>query len=167
MIKIICFDNFSERFISFMKQKVESNFKEECIFEIRKNGLNFAYDKIRKQYFADPVLLYLKLSNIEGEKIIGVTDKDIFTFGFNFIFGKAELNGKFGIVSTFRLASSREKKFFERVAKEINHELGHTFGLVHCENNKCVMNFSNTVEDTDIKNYFFCSICRGKYEFRL
>jgi len=36
----------------------------------------------------------------------------------------------------------------QRVIKEAVHELGHAFGLTHCENSKCVMHFSNSLQDT-------------------
>jgi archaemetzincin len=45
-----------------------------------------------------------------------------------------------------------------RTLKEANHELGHTFGLHHCEN-VCVMKFSNSLADTDKKPAIFCDTC--------
>ncbi|TLX91314.1 MAG: hypothetical protein E6K97_02920 [Thaumarchaeota archaeon] len=37
------------------------------------------------------------------------------------------------------------------MVKECVHELGHIFGFVHCPNIECVMYFSNSLSDTDIK----------------
>jgi archaemetzincin len=51
--------------------------------------------------------------------------------------------------------------FCQRVVKEAVHELGHAFGLNHCENIKCVMHFSNSLSDTDIKTNHLCNICRS------
>ncbi|MFL6406200.1 MAG: archemetzincin, partial [Nitrososphaeraceae archaeon] len=45
--------------------------------------------------------------------------------------------------------------------KEAVHELGHAFGLTHCESIKCVMHFSNSLSDTDIKTNHLCNVCRG------
>jgi archaemetzincin len=50
----------------------------------------------------------------------------------------------------------------DRTIKEAVHELGHTFGLEHCENARCVMHFSNSLADTDWKQAKFCSQCRPK-----
>jgi archaemetzincin len=52
--------------------------------------------------------------------------------------------------------------FYDRAVKEIVHELGHTFGLGHCPNSKCVMHFSNSLADTDLKEAYFCNMCRPK-----
>jgi archaemetzincin len=49
--------------------------------------------------------------------------------------------------------SDTNKLFEQRVIKEAVHELGHAFGLTHCENNKCVMHFSNSLQDTDFKDH--------------
>jgi archaemetzincin len=40
------------------------------------------------------------------------------------------------------------------------HELGHTVGLPHCSDSRCVMHFSNCLEDTDQKGTSFCRRCR-------
>ena len=48
----------------------------------------------------------------------------------------------------------------ERFKKEVIHELGHTFGLVHCHTPTCVMRSSTYVEDIDLKEAHFCQSCR-------
>jgi len=40
------------------------------------------------------------------------------------------------------------------------HELGHTYGLGHCPDTHCVMHFSNSLRDTDIKSATFCPACQ-------
>jgi archaemetzincin len=37
--------------------------------------------------------------------------------------------------------------FGQRLVKEAVHELGHAFGLNHCENIECVMHFSNSLQN--------------------
>jgi archaemetzincin len=54
-----------------------------------------------------------------------------------------------------------ESLFCQRIVKEAVHEFGHAFSLTHCENIKCVMHFSNSLSDTDIKTSHLCNICRG------
>ena len=46
--------------------------------------------------------------------------------------------------------------FRRRAATEAIHELGHTYGLGHCDNPRCVMWFSNTLSETDRKGTEFC-----------
>ena len=45
-----------------------------------------------------------------------------------------------------------------RTFKEAIHELGHAFGLKHCESD-CVMVFSNKLSDTDNKPAKYCEVC--------
>ena len=44
-----------------------------------------------------------------------------------------------------------ENLFRERALTEAVHELGHTYGLGHCPVSTCVMHFSNSLHDTDLK----------------
>ncbi len=49
----------------------------------------------------------------------------------------------------------------ERTLKEAIHEIGHTYGIGHCRDPRCVMHFSNSLADTDIKGPDFCHRCKG------
>jgi archaemetzincin len=55
----------------------------------------------------------------------------------------------------------REDLLQERLIKEAVHELGHTFGLRHCNHWQCVMSSSHAVERLDVKEARFCKTCRG------
>jgi archaemetzincin len=46
-----------------------------------------------------------------------------------------------------------------RALTEAVHELGHVYGLDHCERQDCVMWFSNTLTETDRKGSRFCPVC--------
>jgi archaemetzincin len=70
------------------------------------------------------------------------------------------------VVSTARLSEefyglpAREELLRERLRKEAAHELGHTFGLRHCPDWRCVMSASHAVERLDVKSTEFCTSCR-------
>ena len=163
-IRIIDAGNHEESLLYFLKERVEEIFKKNCYFSREEVKIDFAFVKERNQYLADILFKFLKISNPDGEKVVFLIEKDLFTPGYNFIFGKAELGGKFSIVSTARLFTEKKDVYYERCSKEVNHELGHNFGLLHCENENCVMFFSNTLSDTDRKSYKLCERCVKKYE---
>ncbi|HMK82317.1 MAG TPA: hypothetical protein VK503_01235, partial [Candidatus Bathyarchaeia archaeon] len=85
----------------------------------------------------------------------------------NFVFGLSDLPGSRSLIALSRLRqrfyceSDDEVLFFSRVVKEAVHELGHSHGLRHCSNSRCVMCFSESIEDTDYKEQDFCPVCRG------
>ncbi|MGC8542816.1 MAG: matrixin family metalloprotease, partial [Vulcanisaeta sp.] len=65
------------------------------------------------------------------------------------------------IVFTKRLIADRDL-YHQRLLKEVLHELGHAFGLDHCSDPRCVMYFSNTIEDTDRKGPQYCPRCMAR-----
>ena len=81
-------------------------------------------------------------------------------------FGEAQLDGNCAVVSMARLGDefyglpAREDLMRERLVKEAGHELGHTFGLRHCADWRCVMASSHAVERLDVKGAAFCPRCR-------
>jgi archaemetzincin len=136
--------------------------------EIPANSYNFR----RNQYQAPLFLAALSRGLDPGkkEKILGITDKDLYVQGLNFVFGQAELPGVFAVISLARLHQSfyglpeDRVLFLNRVIKEAVHELGHTFRLKHCPKSDCVMFFSNSLYDTDRKSDEFCQSCKSRIE---
>lgn len=115
-----------------------------------------AYDPKRAQYHASRVLDSVRGI---GDITLGVTEKDLFVPGLNFVFGVAELYGNVALISLYRLKTSDPKVYEDRIVKEAVHEIGHAFGLKHCDEPRCVMHFSNTIRDTDRKGREFCPKC--------
>ena len=139
--------------------------------EISKNllDLEFAYNPERRQYYSSVILE--KLPNIAPEaceRLLALVDVDLYVPELNFVFGEADIEKKMAVISTKRLKPEYyglpedTKLFGDRVLKESVHELGHTYGLGHCPDKKCVMHFSNSLIDTDIKSPFFCEDCKKK-----
>jgi archaemetzincin len=117
-----------------------------------------AFDARRGQFHAD-ALLGLALS-VRGERVLAVTNVDLYAGDLNFVFGIAQPNGEACVISLFRLhLGADEERFRGRALKEAMHELGHTFGLGHCADPGCVMWFSNTLEETDRKGAAYCLRC--------
>ncbi len=145
------------------------NIKEIFGFDVRLSSVPFpprlGYNPARDQYHAGTILSYLSsVSFPHLIKLVVLVSFDLYEENMNFVFGEAQLGGRNAVVSIYRLRDKREKLFFERTFKEVNHELGHTFGLAHCDDPLCVMNFSNSLTDVDVKQRHFCERCRAKLE---
>ena len=128
-----------------------------------------AYDQRREQYLASALLTQLEASGAaEDEKVLGIVDTDLYAPRLNFVFGQADILSGIAIISLDRLRQeyyglpSDKTLFLDRITKEAIHELGHTFGLGHCPDSRCIMHFSNSLADTDWKQAAFCSQCRPK-----
>jgi archaemetzincin len=88
--------------------------------------------------------------------LLGVTDVDLYVPRLNFVFGEADSKRGVAVFSIARLQTPDRERFVHRAATEAIHELGHTYGLAHCNNPRCVMWFSNTLDETDRKGTEFC-----------
>lgn len=66
------------------------------------------------------------------------------------------------MVSTFRLTRGASRDlFYRRLIKVVNHELGHTFGLPHCPNERCLMgDAKGTIVTVDRETGALCDQCR-------
>ena len=140
-----------------------------CVVVDEKIALrNEAVDKKRRQYRSNIILSEVQGYAVRREslnRVLGVVDADIFVPELNFVFGEAVCPGKAALISLWRLKPEfygeppNMELFLERAVKEAVHEVGHTLGLRHCSRSSCVMHFSNSISDTDIKQSLFCDRC--------
>jgi archaemetzincin len=150
-----------------VEQQITQDFKFPT--KISRSTINpeDSYNPMRKQYHSTKILKEM-LDEFPSDalKIIGITSSDLFIPILTFVFGEAQLDGKVGIVSSARLQQEfyglppNQALLKRRLIKEIKHELGHTFGIVHCSLRECVMSVANNIADVDSKGISFCEGCR-------
>ena len=101
-------------------------------------------------------------------RILGVTEVDLAIPRLSFLFGQAQLEGSVAVISLCRLRQEfyglppDDELLRERTIKETLHELGHTFGLTHCRESKCVMSLATHIGLVDQKAERYCARC-GTY----
>ena len=119
---------------------------------------------------ATPDMERLQTHSSADARVLGVTEADMFIPVLTFVFGEAQLGGRAAVVSTYRLRNEvyglqpDPRLLEERLLKEAMHELGHTFGLLHCHHTECVMQASTYAESVDLKPAAYCGSCRKQHE---
>ncbi|MCX6286615.1 MAG: archaemetzincin family Zn-dependent metalloprotease [Bacteroidetes bacterium] len=166
-ITLISYGYFGKQFLEKIAEAVKQEYKFPVNFKESHLDLSEFFDPGRRQYNGNKLLHAVEaISRPEALKTVGLFSVDLFIPILTYIFGQALLNGRTGIVSLYRLSNERygieadDKLLLERFTKEVIHELGHTFGLIHCMAPSCVMRSSTYVEDIDQKNQNLCHHCR-------
>lgn len=168
-ISLISHGQFEKEFLEKIAYDLEIEFGLPVQLSSAYTDLSAFFDPTRRQYDANQLLKLLDSeSSYRALKTVGLFQIDLFIPILTFIFGQAIFKGKTGIVSIYRLKNEQyglpENKalLFERFRKVIIHELGHTFGLIHCHVPSCVMRSTTYVEEIDQKKPHFCKKCRGE-----
>ena len=170
-ITLVSFGYFEKGFLENVADAVIREFR--CSVNLREGHIDLSefYDPTRRQYNGNNLLkLVDSIHFTDSLKTLGLFNVDLFIPILTFIFGQAFLNGHSGIASLYRFSNERygmtgdNESLVGRFKKEVIHELGHTFGLIHCLIPTCVMKASTYIEDVDQKKEEFCLNCRTKLE---
>ena len=152
--------------LEYLAAALARTFRTPCQIRPETFDLSFALDPRRQQYHSTAIIQRLERAVDPDVRVLGVTASDLYVPVLTFVFGEAQLDGNCAVVSTARLKEEfyglppRPDMVRERLLKEAAHELGHTFGLRHCANWRCVMTSSHAVERLDVKGAEFCGACR-------
>jgi archaemetzincin len=166
-IYLVPIDLEDHSFLDTMESFISETFDRQVKRKKLRVNVNEAFDPNRVQFNSSLILRQLITAPPpDAERILGVLDVDLFIPILTFVFGEAQLQGIGAVVSIHRLhdrfyglPEDREATR-DRLLKEAVHELGHTFGLIHCTEPGCVMNSSTYVENIDQKSAAFCSRCQ-------
>ena len=127
------------------------------------------YNARRGQHHSTRILKALETLKPGGyDVILGVIDRDLYVPELNFVFGEADVLARIAVIGLSRLRQEYyglepdRDLFLLRASKEAIHEVGHTCGLGHCPDPRCIMHFSNRLGDTDAKEPGFCIVYRNK-----
>jgi archaemetzincin len=164
------FDDFDTAFIASVESGIRASYGEVTIVVLPARPLpQSAYYRPRNRYRAEKLLMFLdSTKDASHTKIVGLTATDISTTrGKHYdwgIFGYGGISAAPCVVSTFRLrgGNADRKRVTERLVKVVNHELGHTFGLVHCATKGCLMaDAKGSIGPVDRSDGMLCAGCRN------
>ncbi len=115
------------------------------------------------KYFPDDAVAY-----------ICITNTDLYPKkSWNFVFGQANIRKHVAVSSMARykydeFGEPTSSKFrLERIMSTMAHETGHLFRLMHCATFKCLMNGSNSLEESIEKPSWLCPDCLVKLSWNL
>jgi len=130
-----------------------------------------AYHAERQQYHSSELLQRMQvLVRPQDWRLLAVANVDLYIPILKYVFGEAQMAGPCAVLSAYRL----HQEFYgldrddgllrQRLLKESIHELGHTLDLRHCEDYRCVMASSHSVEWIDLRESTLCDSCRSQME---
>eukprot|EP00931_Biecheleriopsis_adriatica_P109447 TRINITY_DN83708_c0_g1_i1.p1 TRINITY_DN83708_c0_g1~~TRINITY_DN83708_c0_g1_i1.p1 ORF type:complete len:588 (+),score=84.37 TRINITY_DN83708_c0_g1_i1:22-1785(+) len=145
-----------------------------------------------RQYSAQDILSEMKsLVPRDAYCLIGITMEDIWSGELNFVFGLASLRDRVGVFSfcrqdpawyrpSCRLVDSKivteyptERQpgdaeiLLRRAHGTLSHEIGHQFGMRHCQFFNCRMRGSNGLKESDVWGDDMCPVCLHKLSWNL
>jgi archaemetzincin len=172
-IILVVLSNINRHLIGTIKSSLETTYSRAVEVRYKVSNLDSAYDPIRKQYISPRLLSRLKrMKRDSTDKILGIVDVDLYSPGYDFVYGEADVSSGVATLSVSRLISEKPSNqanvnldvglFEERAGREAIHELGHLFGLGHCQNPKCVMRTCTCLDEVDEAGKELCPSCDDK-----
>ena len=128
-----------------------------------------AFHGERLQYHSSELLRLMQRFVVpDCWRLLGIAAVDLYIPILTFVFGEAQLSGPCAIISSHRLRQefyglpADRELLRQRLLKEAVHELGHTLDLAHCQDYRCGMAPSHTVEWIDLKGSTLCAACGAR-----
>jgi archaemetzincin len=128
-----------------------------------------AYHAERQQHHSSEILQHMQAFVRPGSwRVLGITSVDLYIPILKYVFGEAQLEGPCAVISLYRLRQEfyglapDQTLLRQRLLKEAVHELGHTFGLRHCQDYRCAMASAHAVEWIDLREAAPCTPCRAQ-----
>jgi archaemetzincin len=129
-----------------------------------------AYYPARGRYRADALLNFLRPRvRPPVDRVLGVTEVDISTAAHGRedwgVLGLGDMPGPCCVVSRFRCRRNARdaSQVLRRMVTTCVHEVGHTLGLEHCPDTRCLMTDARgTVSTVDQTDGRLCNACRAR-----
>lgn len=168
-IVLVPVGQIEDQLLEKVAQALEDTFQRTTTVHRSLPVPKYAFNPTRGQYHSAAILKRVETLRVsEWDSAVGVVDVDLFVPEVPFIFGEADRSTRSAIISLTRLrpetgsSESKRELAYKRLVSEAIHQIGMIRGLAHCPNNRCVMFFSATVQDTDKKGMTFCANCRKR-----
>ncbi len=160
MLQLFKTNNIGIETAKIIQEALEREFSPLVVSKISNFSIpTGTYSNARAQYDAYGIVSEIKRMKTK-KWALGVVDVDLYVKDLNFVFGVA-IPGDSALVSLHRLLDDRNL-----IEKEAIHETGHILNLRHCEH-PCVMTFSNSLFEAQLKSKHLCETCKKKVNYFL
>jgi archaemetzincin len=136
-----------------LAQDISVFYRIQCVVRAPLDIPDACFNFERQQYDTAALLNWLAGQTSPASfRTAGVLDIDVYTEGYNYLFGQARLGGSICVVSTARMGQYvllRQPE--DRWQSIVRHELGHTLGLRHVSDQRSVMKFANSLAEHDVQ----------------
>jgi archaemetzincin len=173
-ISIIVLSEINEHLIEVLRRRLELTFDKVVEIRYAIQSLGYAYDAKRRQYVSPRLIARLRrIKKNKGDKVLGITDVDLYSPDYDYVYGEAEMASDVATLSLYRLKGDTQNNGFnpelleERAVREAIHELGHLYQLGHCASSNCVMHACPSIAEVDKAGPEFCSECVDTLERNL
>jgi len=173
-IILILLSEIDSLFTITLSQSLGKTFDSNVEIRNKVSSLQYAYNAARSQYKSPSLLARLRcIKKRRGDKILGVVDVDLYSPGYDFVYGEADIKAGVTTLSINRLISEernipqKSSLYAERIIREATHEIGHLYGLGHCSYQKCVMRTCTCLDEVDEAGGGLCVACREQLETNL
>jgi archaemetzincin len=168
-LQLLPVGNPDARLLEWLRQALAEKFRVRAEILFPALDPAFAMHAERQQFHSSEILGAMQRQvGKDTWRLLGVTERDLYIPILTFVFGEAQMGGPGAVVSYHRLT----QEFYglppdldvlaNRLLIESVHELGHTLHLTHCQEYRCAMAASHSVEWIDIKDSGFCEECLAK-----
>lgn len=170
-IAIVPIGKINRRFLSEVRNELQKRLGIK--YSIAENGFDLGKaDRQRfehSQFDASRLLSDLQKNYVIGERpelkgYLGITEGDIFSDDFNFLFGWARK--VYGVMSYHRFTAKfndeppNRSRLRARTIKQAISSSFHIFGIPRCTTPTCVRAYPHSLTEHDQKGYELCSWCR-------
>ena len=168
LLQLLPIGNVDDTLLKNLCPAVEEILCVPCQVLPRRLDPEFAFHGERQQYHSSEILQRMQsFLTADSWRVLGITAVDLYIPILTFVFGEAQMGGPCAVLSTHRLRQDfyglplDHELLRQRLLKEAIHEVGHTLGLTHCDDYRCVMASSHAAEWIDLKESALCAGCRA------
>jgi archaemetzincin len=168
VVQLLALGNVEEEWLRDLREAIPRSLHVACEILPARLDAAAAFHGERQQYHSSEMLQRMQPLVTPGSwRLLGVTDVDLYIPILKYVFGEAQMGGPCAVISGYRLRQElyglerNDELFRERLRKEALHELGHTLGLRHCQDYRCVMASAHAVEWIDLRDSALCESCQA------